>query len=207
MWRHSLSNRIGQALWLNVIQPWRHANNPPFSQAKHPQPFGHEHQCPILLASQASFHIFLRTVFQVGPMVGFLEERCGAFCRESANRRIDQPLLIPEGLWESVSMDFMVSLPPSRGFDAIMLVVDRFGKMAHFISTKDSATAQETVRLFFTHVFKHHGLPKDIISDREPKFTNKFWRALWKRMGSKLKMSTSFRPQTDGQTKRVNLVI
>jgi hypothetical protein len=62
-------------------------------------------------------------------------------------------------------MDIMVCLPPSRGFDAIMVVVDRFSKMAHFIPTKDSATTQETRRLFFTHVFEHHGLPKDIISD------------------------------------------
>jgi hypothetical protein len=118
-----------------------------------------------------------------------------------------RPLPILEGPWESVSMDFMVSLPPSKGFDAIMVVVDRFSKMAHFIPTKDSATAQEMGRLFFTHVFKHHGLPKDIVSDRDPKFTSKFWRALWKRMGSELKMSTAFRPQTDGQTERVKLVI
>jgi len=106
-------------------------------------------------------------------------------------------------------MDFMVSLPPSKGFDAIMVVVDRFNKMAHFIPTKDEATAQETgsYRLFFTHVFKHHGLPKDIVLDRDPKFTNKFWRTPWKRMGSKLKMITSFRPQTDGQIERVNLMI
>ncbi len=76
-----------------------------------------------------------------------------------------QPLLIPKGPWESVSMDFMVSLPPSKGFDAIMVVVDQFGKMAHFISTKDEATAQEIGRLFFTHVFKHHGLLKDIVLD------------------------------------------
>jgi len=87
-------------------------------------------------------------------------------------------------------MDFMVSLPPSKGFDAIMVVVVRFSKMAHFIPTKESATTQEMGRLFFTHVFKHHGLPKDIVSDRDPKFTSKFWRALWKRMGSELKMST-----------------
>jgi hypothetical protein len=99
-------------------------------------------------------------------------------------------------------MDFMVSLPPSRGFDAIMVVVDQFSKMAHFIPTKESATAQETERLFFTHVFKHHGLPKDIMSDRDPKFTSKF--SLWKCMGSELKMSTSFGPQMDGQTKKVN---
>jgi hypothetical protein len=104
-------------------------------------------------------------------------------------------------------MDFMVSLPPSKGFDAIMVVVDRFSKMAHFIPTKDEATAQETRRLFFSHIFKHHGLPKDIVSNRDSKFTSKFWRALCKRMGSELKMSTSFRPQTDGQTERVNVVI
>jgi hypothetical protein len=87
-----------------------------------------------------------------------------------------QPLPIPEGPWESVSMDFMVSLPPSKGFDAIMVVVDRFSKMAHFIPTKDEATVQKTGRLFFSHIFKHHGLPKDIVLDRDPKFTSKFWR-------------------------------
>ncbi len=100
-------------------------------------------------------------------------------------------------------MDFMISLHPSRGFDAIMVVVDRFSKMAHFIPTKDSATTQEMGKLFFIHVFKHHGLPKGIVSDRNPKFTNKFWQTLWKRMGSELKMSTSFRPQTHGQIERV----
>jgi len=72
-------------------------------------------------------------------------------------------------------MDFMVSLPPSKGFDAIMVVVDQFSKMGHFISTKENATAQETRRLCFTHVFKHHSFPKEIVSDRDPKFTNKFW--------------------------------
>ncbi len=69
---------------------------------------------------------------------------------------------------DSVSMDFMVSLPPSRSFDAIMVVVvDRFSKMAHFIPTKDSAMAQETRRLFFSHMFKHHGLPKDIMLNQD----------------------------------------
>jgi hypothetical protein len=61
--------------------------------------------------------------------------------------------------------------------------------------------------LFFMHVFKHHGLPKDIVSDRDPKFTSKFWWALWKRIGLKFKMNTSFRPQTDGETKIMSLVI
>jgi hypothetical protein len=91
-------------------------------------------------------------------------------------------------------MDFMVSLPPSKGFDAIMVVVDQFSMMAHFILTKEIATAQETQKLFFTNMFKHHDLSKDIKSNRNPKFTSKFWKALWKRMGLKLKMNTSFRP-------------
>ncbi len=92
-------------------------------------------------------------------------------------------------------MDFMVSLPPSRGFDAIMVVVDWFSKMTHFIPTKESAMAQKMGRLFFTHVFKHHGLPTDIVSDRDPKFTSKFWWTLWKRTRSEFKMSTSFQPK------------
>jgi hypothetical protein len=79
--------------------------------------------------------------------------------------RLLQPLLISKGPWESVSMDFIVNLPPSKGFHAIMVVVDQFNKMAHSIPTKETATIQEMGRLFFTHVFKHHGLPKDIVLD------------------------------------------
>jgi hypothetical protein len=96
-------------------------------------------------------------------------------------------------------MDFMVSLSPSKGFDAIMVVVDQFSKMAHFIPTKESTTTQETGRLFFIHVFTHHGLPKDIVSNQNPKFTSKFWRALWKRMGSELKMNNLI-PTPNGWT-------
>jgi hypothetical protein len=66
-------------------------------------------------------------------------------------------------------MDFMVNLPPSKGFDVIMVVVDQFSKIAHFVPTKESATAEKTKRLFFTHVFKHHGLLKDIVSNQRPK--------------------------------------
>ncbi len=127
-----------------------------------------------------------------------------------------RPLSFLRGLWDSVSMDFMVSLPPSRGFNVIMVVVDQLNKMAHFIPTKESATTQKTGRLFFMHVFKHHGLPKgvmpdrnpkDIVLNRDPKFTSKFWQTLWNRIVSELKMNTSFQPQTDGQIERMNLVI
>ena len=89
-------------------------------------------------------------------------------------------------------MDFVTHLPLSKGFDSIMVVVDRVSKMAHIVSTRDTATAQEVGRLYFDHVVKHHEMQKSIISDRDPKFTSRFWRALWKKLGTELKMSTAF---------------
>ena len=97
-------------------------------------------------------------------------------------------------------MDFMTHLPESKGFDSIMAVVDRVSKMAHFVPMQDIAMAQEVGRLYFNKVVKHYGMQENIISDRDPKFTSCSWRALWKKLGTELKMSTTFRPQIDGQT-------
>ena len=85
-----------------------------------------------------------------------------------------RPLPIPSKCWKSVSMDFMTHLPESKGFDSIMVVVDRVSKMAHFVPTRDTATAQEVGQLYFDKVVKHHGMQKNIISDRDPKFTSRF---------------------------------
>jgi hypothetical protein len=112
---------------------------------------------------------------------------------------------IPARPWECVSMDFIVQLPKTRGGnDAIIVFVDMFSKMVHFVPTKTSATAPDTARLFFDHVFRLHGLPKAIVSDRDAKFTSKFWQTLFRTLGTKLAMSTAFHPQTDGQTERAN---
>ena len=89
-----------------------------------------------------------------------------------------RPLPSPTKYWEMVSMDFMTHLPESKGFDSIMVVVDRVSKMAHFVPTRDTAMAQQIGRLYFDKVVKHHGMQKNIILDRDPKFTNCFWRAL-----------------------------
>ena len=116
-----------------------------------------------------------------------------------------QPLPIPTGPWEQVSMDFIVQLPKTKaGFDAIVVFVDTFSKMTHFAPTKTTASAPDTARLFFDHIFRLHGLPKSIVSDRDAKFTSKFWKTLFQTMGTKLAMSTAFHPQTDGQTERAN---
>jgi hypothetical protein len=77
------------------------------------------------------------------------------------------------------------------------VVVDRFSKMAKFAPTRDTATAQQTARVFFDLVVRQFGLPKEIISDRDPKFTSLFWKGLWRKIKTEIKMSTAFRPQTD----------
>jgi hypothetical protein len=75
------------------------------------------------------------------------------------------PLPIPPGPWQSVSMDFIVELPPLEGFDAIYVCVDRFTKMARFCLTHSNVTAEQTAQLYLRYVFKDHGLPVDIVSD------------------------------------------
>ena len=116
-----------------------------------------------------------------------------------------QPLPIPESPWEEVSMDFITQLPPTKmGHDAILVFVDRFTKMVHFAPTNTDVSAIETARLFTEHVFRLHGQPKSIVSDRDTRFTSTFWRSLMENLGTQLKLSTAFHPQTDGQTERVN---
>ena len=98
-------------------------------------------------------------------------------------------------------MDFITQLPITKdGFDAIVVFVDTFSKMVHFVPTRTTATAPDTARIFFDHVFKLHGLPQSIISDQDAKFTSCFWKSLFNTLGTKLAMSTAFHPQTDGQT-------
>src|ERR1700738_2485136 len=93
-----------------------------------------------------------------------------------------QPLLIPSSPWKSVLMDYIVELPKSEGYDAIYICVDRFTKMTHFIPTYTTVTAEQTAQLFYRHVWKHHGLPTDVISDHGPQFVAKFTRRLLEKL-------------------------
>ena len=115
-----------------------------------------------------------------------------------------QPMPIPAQPWDVVSMDFIVDLPMSRGYYAIMVVIDYFSKQAHFVPTKPPLTALQVAKLFFKHIFKYHGMPAAIISDRDPRFTSQFWQELFKLLDTQLRMSSTAHPQTDGQTERVN---
>ncbi|XP_070029262.1 uncharacterized protein [Nicotiana sylvestris] len=107
-----------------------------------------------------------------------------------------EPLPVAERPWESVTMDFITCLPRSDGYGTIMVVVDRFSKYATIMLTSPGCTAKEAAKLFFKNVVKYWGLPRHIISDRDPRFTGNFWRELFDILGTELHFSTSFHPQT-----------
>jgi transposase InsO family protein len=117
-------------------------------------------------------------------------------------------LELPVRRWARINMDFIVAMPTtSKGYDAIMVVIDAYSKRAHFIPTHSTATAQQTAQLFYEHIWKLHGLPVKIISDRDSKFTSNFWVSLMKLLGTEIAMSTPFHPQTDGLVERLNLTL
>ena len=133
-------------------------------------------------------------------------------CSRSKNPRhlpygLLQPLPIPKRPWFSISMDFIVDLPPSNSYDSILVVVDRLTKMAHFVPCKKTASSEDTARLFLENIYRYHGLPDDVVSDRGPQFISKFWRTLFGILKVDIKLSSAFHPQTDGQTERVNQVL
>ena len=116
-----------------------------------------------------------------------------------------QSLEIPGKRWETVTMDLITQLPvTTQGNDAIVVFVDKFTKMVHYAATTTTCTADQVARIFFDTVIRLHGIPKHIISDRDRRFTSRFWRELWTLCGTQLKMSTAYHPQTDGQTERAN---
>jgi hypothetical protein len=115
-----------------------------------------------------------------------------------------QPLPIPEHKWESISMDFITGFPKAQGKDCIFVVVDRLTKFAHFFAIATDYSATQVADLFFREVFRLHGLPKTIVSDRDNRFMSTFWQELFRLVGTALTPSTSYHPQTDGQTEIVN---
>ena len=119
-----------------------------------------------------------------------------------------QPTEVPEKFWDCVTMDLITQLPQTlTGYDAIAVFVDKLSKMVHIEPCKTEIDAPEFASLFIKTVFRHHGLPKSIISDRDSRFTGHFLTTVADKLGFRQRLSTAFHPQTDGQTERMNRVV
>jgi transposase InsO family protein len=115
-----------------------------------------------------------------------------------------QPLPVPDEAFQMISLDFIEGLPRSGRYNCILVVVDKFSRYAHFIPLSHPFTASTVAAAFMDNIHKLHGMPESIISDRDRIFTSAFWKELFRRSGTFLRMSSSYHPQTDGQTERVN---
>jgi hypothetical protein len=138
--------------------------------------------------------------------------RCMEFHKVKAEQRhptgLLQPLPIPEWKWDVVTIDFITGLPGTgKQHDSIMVVVDKITKAIHFIPLKTTHKATNVTNIFMREGARLHGIPKTILSDRDPKFTSNFWKGLFKGFKTNMNFSTTYHPESDGQTKRVNQVI
>jgi len=114
-----------------------------------------------------------------------------------------QPLPIPEWKWEHITMDFIVGLPRTqKGNDSVWVIVDRLTKTAHFLPVKTTHSMDHLATLYIQEIVRLHGVPVSITSDRDTRFTSRFWKSFQKALGTWLSFSTAYHPQTDGQTER-----
>jgi hypothetical protein len=117
------------------------------------------------------------------------------------------PLPIPDTRFDSVAINFIGPLPPDEGFNSLITMTDRLGADIHIVPSHNDLMAKKFAVIFFDHWYCENGLPADIVSDRDKLFMSKFWKALTKLTGVKLKMSSLYHPETDGASKRSNKTI
>jgi RNase H-like domain found in reverse transcriptase/Reverse transcriptase (RNA-dependent DNA polymerase)/Integrase zinc binding domain/Integrase core domain len=118
-----------------------------------------------------------------------------------------QPIPVLDGPWAVVSMDFICGLPKSGGKDVILVIIDKFTKYCHLITLSHPFKVIDVAHSFLETIYRLHGLPGKIITDRDPLFTCNFWKELMKLLKIELNFSTAYHPQTDGQTERLNQCI
>jgi len=140
--------------------------------------------------------------------IGMYVSHCDLCLRTKIQHRLPsgelQPLPIPEEHWDAISVDFISELPESGGYNSIMVAVDSAGKCSHFVKTVTMVTAAGAVNLYLQNIWKLHGLPRKVVSDRRPQFVAAFMEELYRLLGIEAVTSTAYHPQTDRQTERVN---
>ncbi|XP_073049466.1 uncharacterized protein [Primulina eburnea] len=115
-----------------------------------------------------------------------------------------QSLPIPQWKWEHITMDFVTGLPGTpKGYNSIWVIVDRLTKSAHFLPVKTTFTMNQHAEVYVAEIVRLHGISVSIVSDRDPRFTFEFWKSLHRALGTKLAFSTTYHPQSDGQSDRV----
>lgn len=135
--------------------------------------------------------------------------RCCPTCQQAKESHtlpggLLQPLKIPHQVWEEISLDFIISLPKSKGYSVIFVVVDRLSKYAHFLPLREDFSSTTVADAFILHVAKLHAIPKSIVSNCDKICTSRFWQHLFRRMGTTLSRSSAYHPQSDGQTEAMN---
>ncbi|XP_028802960.1 uncharacterized protein LOC114758115 [Neltuma alba] len=156
------------------------------------------HEAPATLQSILGDYEFFRDL-KVAQME---DDRLLSIREEVENHGMPDYEIGEEGIL-SISMDFITGMPRTpAGYDAIWVIVDRLTKSAHFLPIKSTYSLERLTKLYIDEIVRLHGVPESIISDRDPRFTSNFWQSLHEAMGTKLKFSTAYHPQTDGQTER-----
>jgi transposase InsO family protein len=169
------------------------------------------------LGSSKTYH-YLHDHVWWGNMTAQVQAFC-ASCSTCARTKVNnqkpygllESLDVPQYPWEAMGIDFVGPLPESKNrdgtFNSLTVVIDLLSRMVHLIPSRTNYTAKQTAELVFAEVYKYHGLPKYIVSDRDVLFTSNFWKELNKLVGIKMKMSSAYHPQTDGATERANRTI
>lgn len=133
---------------------------------------------------------------------------CAVWAQDKASHRAPsgllQPLLVPHRPWSHIAVDFVTGLPRSKDNDTIVTIVDRFSKSVHFVALSGLPSARETANQLVQLVFRIHGVPMDIVSDRGPQFVSQVWRCFCAALGASATLSSGYYPQTNGQTERAN---
>jgi hypothetical protein len=172
--------------------------------AFHSSPVGGHSGVPVTVSRLKSLFCWIGMKHQVHQYV----KEC-TVCQQAKPERshytgLLAPLAVPDQFWQMVTMDFVEGLPHSGRFNCVLVVVDKLSHYAHFIGLSHPFTAATIASAYMDHVHKLHGMLESIVSDRDPIFTSSFWKELATATGTRLRMSSSYHPQTDGTTDHVN---